>query len=69
MRCDWCPAMFTPKRRWARFCGPACRNAYHAATKPAAVREARDLVRAALTWGGTSEEWNVRARKLLGIKG
>jgi hypothetical protein len=28
--CDWCGDSFKPKRAWARFCGPGCRNAFHA---------------------------------------
>jgi hypothetical protein len=64
--CGACPALFKPKKKWQRFCSPKCRNDWHQWTK--SVREARELVRAALTGGGTSEEWNVRARKLLGIK-
>lgn len=29
--CEQCGAPFAPKRPWARFCGTACRNDFHAA--------------------------------------
>lgn len=67
LTCDWCEAGFKPKRAWARFCGPGCRNAFHQATEPKKVKEARELVRLALE-GCDPTTWNPRARKLLGIK-
>lgn len=27
--CEECGSLFTPARRWARFCKPACRNEWH----------------------------------------
>jgi hypothetical protein len=27
--CDGCGSLFTPKRRWARFCADACRTEWH----------------------------------------
>ena len=35
--CVQCRAMFTPKRRWARFCSPACRSAFN--RSPSALAE------------------------------
>ena len=29
--CDTCGTVFTPKRRWSRFCKTKCRNDHHAA--------------------------------------
>lgn len=66
--CDWCEVVFKPKRAWARFCGPGCRNTFHQATEPKKVREARELVRLVLAGEADPANWNPRARKLLGIK-
>lgn len=65
--CDHCGTVFAPKRSWSRFCKAACRNAWHSAMRPEAVREARELIRLALE-GCDPIAWNPRARKLLGIK-
>jgi len=65
--CDQCGAPFKARRGWARFCSPRCRNAWHSAMRPDAVREARELVRLALE-GCDPTIWNPRARKLLGVK-
>lgn len=65
--CEWCSGAFVARRRWARFCGTPCRNAFHRASAPAAVKEARELVRLALE-GCDPTTWNPRARKLLGIR-
>ena len=65
--CETCGAVFAPKRRWARFCKPDCRNVWHQTMRPDRVREARELVRLALE-GCDPTAWNPRARKLLGIK-
>lgn len=65
--CDQCSTPFMPRRGWARFCSPRCRNAWHSAMRPEAVREARELVRLALE-GCDPTIWNPRARKLLGVK-
>lgn len=66
--CAWCPTIFTPKRAsWAKFCSTKCRNAYNRASRPEAVKEARELV--SQTLGGLQgPDWQQRARKLLGIK-
>ncbi len=66
--CDQCRSPFKARRGWARFCSSKCRNAWHSAMRPEAVREARELVRLALE-GCDPVTWNPRARKLLGIKG
>lgn len=65
--CDQCGTPFVPKRPWTRFCRTKCRNDWHSAMRPEAVKEARELVRLALE-GCDPREWNPRARKLLGIK-
>lgn len=65
--CDNCATPFKPRRRWSRFCKDKCRNDWHTAMRPEAVREARELVRLALE-GCDPLVWNPRARKLLGIK-
>lgn len=65
--CKQCGLPFTPRRAWAEFCKPKCRNDWHTAMRPAAVREARELIRLALE-GCDPQMWNPRARKLLGIK-
>lgn len=62
--CAWCDGLFTPTRRWNRFCKPGCRNAFNRATALPAVKEARELLRLALEGG----DWQPRARKLLGIR-
>lgn len=65
--CEQCGGPRAAKLRWQRFCGPKCRNDWHRAMRPEAVREARELVRLALE-GCDPLVWNPRARKLLGIK-
>lgn len=68
LTCAMCRVLFTPKRpTWQKFCTNKCRNDWHQAIHPEAVREARELVRLALE-GCDPVEWNPRARKLLGIK-
>lgn len=65
LTCDACASLFTPRKRWQRFCCKKCRDNWHTWTKT--VREARELVRLALE-GCDPATWNPRARKLLGIK-
>lgn len=31
--CDTCGNLFAPQRRWSRFCGDPCRNAFHGAER------------------------------------
>lgn len=66
--CRYCGSTFSGKRSWAAFCGPKCRNSWHAMMRPEAVREARELVRQVLTGEADPQTWNPRARKLLGLK-
>lgn len=68
VQCDACPTRFTPKKRWQHFCSPKCRRAWHAWTRPASVREARELVRMVLAGEAHPETWTPRAKRLLGIK-
>jgi hypothetical protein len=68
VQCDACPTLFTPKKRWQHFCSPKCRRAWHAWTRPAAVREARELVRMVLAGEADPATWTPRAKRLLGIK-
>jgi hypothetical protein len=65
-RCEACPALFKPRKKWQRFCSPRCRNDWHHWTK--SVREARELVRLVLTGEAEPTTWNPRARRLLGLK-
>lgn len=65
--CEQCGGLFIPSRGWARFCAARCRNAWHQAMRPEAVREARELVRLGLE-GCDPQVWNPRAKRLLGIK-
>ena len=39
--CPVCATAFVPRRRWAKFCSPKCRNAYHNSMAPEVLR--RDL--------------------------
>lgn len=66
--CRACPSLFRQKKPWQHFCSAKCRRAWHAWTKPEAVREARELVRQVLAGEAEPEKWNPRARRLLGIK-
>lgn len=57
--CDHCQTVFTPKRAWARFCSPGCRNEHHAeARRREAMREAApDLYEALLKFVTAEEGW------------
>lgn len=66
--CDACQQPFKPRKHWQRFCRKQCHDDWHRWTSPAAVREARELVRQVLDGEAEPKTWNPRARKLLGIK-
>ncbi len=53
-RCDHCHAPFAPKRAWARFCKPKCRNDFHLAIAHKADAEKLDLIARVLKHVGES---------------
>lgn len=45
IKCQVCPTLFVPKRHWAKFCSPKCRNDYHSKMAPEVLRKDLDALR------------------------
>ena len=43
--CKNCGTAFTPKRKWAEFCGVVCKNKYHADRRKAALEALEQVQR------------------------